>query len=142
MIKLVIILHVLGACVWVGGHLLLLLRYLPHALKRKDKTIIQAYEKKFEPIGIPALLVQVVTGITLGYHYGIRWFSFDTNFNLTFNTKLILLLLTIILAVHARFFIIPRLNEKNLTNLAYHIVAVTILSIGFVYLGISFRYGY
>ncbi|MBV6479174.1 MAG: hypothetical protein HGGPFJEG_01935 [Ignavibacteria bacterium] len=142
MIKIITILHVLGASVWVGGHLILLLRFLPQALREKNPGIILAFEKKYEPIGVPALLLQVITGIILGYHYQISLFSFKNQFDITFNLKLILLLMTILFGVHARFFLIPKLNEKNLNSLAYHILAVTLLSIGFVYLGISFRTGY
>lgn len=142
MIRWIVLLHVLGACIWVGGHLLLLLRYLPPALKSKDAAGILAFEKKFEPLGIPALLLQVITGIILGLHYNAAWFRFDSHFSAVFNLKLILLLLTVVLAVHARFFIIPRLNERNLGLLAGHILAVTVLAVGFVYLGISFRYGF
>ncbi len=141
MIKAIVILHVLGASVWVGGHLLLLFRYLPEALRKRDPAIIQGFEQKYEAIGIPALLLQAITGIFLGMRYEVQWFSFTSHTDLLFNLKLILLLLTLALGIHARFFILPRLEASGLRSLALHIAAVTILAIGFVYVGISFRFG-
>ncbi len=142
MAKALIILHVLGASIWVGGHLLLLLRYLPEALRDRDPSIIQDFERKYEAIGIPALLLQLVTGLLLGARYQANWFSFANPVDLTFNLKLVLLLLTLLLGIHARFFLLPKLAPEGLVPLARHIAAVTVLAIGFVYLGISFRYGY
>lgn len=55
--------------------------------------------------------------------------------------KLALLLLTVILATHARFFIIPSLDEENLIPLAYHIVGVTALAVLFVVVGVGIRVG-
>lgn len=48
------------------------------------------------------------------------------------------LILTILLAIHARLFLIPK---RKLKPLAYHIVAVTILAVFFVFLGYSARSG-
>ncbi|UGU14641.1 CopD family protein [Sinomicrobium kalidii] len=141
-IKFIVFLHILGGCVWVGGHLILLLRYLPQSLKTKDPSHILRFEEKYEKIGIPALIVQVITGVLLGFSYHINWFGFNSPADVVVNLKLILLLATVGLAVHARLFIIPKLNEKNLMRLAWHIAAVTLLAVCFVYLGVSFRMGF
>jgi hypothetical protein len=55
--------------------------------------------------------------------------------------KLALLLLTLILALHSRFFLIPKLSEENLNFLALHIVAVTTLAVLFVIFGAGIRLG-
>lgn len=138
-LKLLVVLHVLGASIWVGGHLILLLRYLPQALKEKNPQIIIDFEERFEKLGIPALLIQVITGVLMGLYYKAHWFSFHTHIDKIFNLKLLLLAGTIVLAIHARFFIIPKLNNHNMEQLAYHIAIVSLLAVGFVYLGISFR---
>ena len=49
-----LILHLLGACIWIGGHLLLLIRYLPQAINENEPDIVKSFEKKFEPLGLPA----------------------------------------------------------------------------------------
>ncbi|WKZ66749.1 MAG: hypothetical protein QY325_02230 [Flavobacteriales bacterium] len=40
-----LILHLLGASIWVGGHLVLLLTVLPGALKARDAERILAFER-------------------------------------------------------------------------------------------------
>lgn len=142
MIKWLIFLHLSGAAIWVGGHLILSLRYLPEALKQKNPDSILHFEKKYETIGIPALIIQVITGIWLALLYHIKWFSFHSTQEKVFSLKLILLLLTIILAIHARLVIIPRLSSDRLGLLAVHIIGVTSIAVIMVYLGISYRFGY
>lgn len=136
--------HIAGASVWVGGHLILVLRVLPNAMKRNEVAGILAFEKTYEPIGIPALLVQVLTGILLALHLGIvpgMWFTFSNPVEKAISLKLLVLMATIVLAVHARFFIIPGLTNEKLPQLAWHIITVSILSLAFVLLGLLIRTG-
>ena len=95
-------------------------------------------------MGIPALLVQVVTGIWLAHRLlpePGRWVAFDTPVGTLIGVKLALLLATVLLALHARFRIIPTLSERTLMTLAWHIAAVTIVSVMFVLVGVAFRTG-
>ncbi|MCE7862482.1 MAG: hypothetical protein DYG99_02960 [Bacteroidetes bacterium CHB5] len=142
--KWLILVHVLGATVWVGGHLILSLGFLPHALQSKDISIITGFEKSFERIGIPALLAQIITGLWMASLYipPRQWFSLASVHHQYLWIKLSLVLGTIALAIHARFFIIPRLSEKNLPSMAFHIVLVTVFALGLVLTGLSFRFIY
>jgi putative copper export protein len=142
--KLLIVLHILGATVWTGGHLVLALTLLPKALKMGKPEIIHSFEESFEPLGLAALLLQVITGIwlTLIYFPGFQHFwQFDSYLSIDIAIKLGLLFLTVLLALHARFFIIPKLNQENLQSLAYHIVGVTCLAVLFVIVGAGIRVG-
>ncbi|MCS5653591.1 MAG: copper resistance protein CopD, partial [Candidatus Marinimicrobia bacterium] len=56
--------------------------------------------------------------------------------------KLSCLMLTVLLAAHSRFRVIPNLDKDNLRYLAAHIIAVTIVSVVFVIAGLNFRTGY
>ena len=49
---------------------------------------------------------------------------------------------TVAFALDARLRLIPRLSEQNLGALAWHIVPVTIVSVLFVVVGVSFRTGW
>lgn len=142
--KWLVLLHVLGATVWVGGHLILSIGFVPRALQRKDVSIITAFEKGFERIGIPALLAQIVTGLWMATMYipPNQWFSLASVHHQYLWIKIGLVAGTILLAIHARFFIIPRLSEKNLPAMAFHIVLVTVLAVGLLLTGLSFRYIY
>ena len=138
------IIHLLSATIWVGGHLLLSIAYLPPALKSKDPEVIRGFEKKYEPIGIPALIILVVTGVMMAYRYGVSvstWFRFESQIESVVSIKLLLLFTTFALAVHARFFIIPKLSTKTLGKMALHIILITIIGISMLILGSTVRLG-
>jgi len=134
-----VLFHVLAASVWVGGHLILSLTVLPQALKTKDIKAITQFESFFEKIGIPALFIQVLTGLLLIHSRLVFPFIWHDRSNLLFLMKLGLLLVTVLFALHARLKLIPNLNKKTLPVLGLHIVAVTIVGILFVVVGLSFR---
>ena len=80
--KYIILLHVLAATVWVGGHLVLAITILPLALKKKSTEILMNFEQRYELIGIPSLLIVVGTGLYLAYTMLpdlSMWFSFDSH---------------------------------------------------------------
>lgn len=142
--NLLIVLHVLGASVWVGGHLVLATTILPRALRDDDAGAIQSFEQAFERIGIPALIVQVLTGLRLATFYApmSRWFSLDEHAPRHIALKLGCLAATLVLAAHARLSIVPRLAPgAPLRKLAAHIVLVTLLAVTFAIVGVSLRVG-
>lgn len=144
MYKYLLLIHVLGATIWTGGHLVLALTVLPKALRTKNVEAIRQFESGYERIGMPALLVQVITGLWLAYRVlpdPAAWFSFGSHTSTYILLKLASLTLTLILALHARLRIIPRLDERRLTLLGYHIASVTILAVILVSLGVGFRTG-
>lgn len=135
-------LHLLGASVWVGGHLILVAVVLPRALKARSVDGLREFEGQFERIGIPALVTQVVTGVWLATDLVAPSLWFDGSpLARAVLIKLGLLLLTAILAVDARLRIIPKLKPENLVGLAFHIIPVTVVSVLFVLVGLLFRYG-
>lgn len=140
---LLLLFHLLGATVWTGGHLVLALAVLPRALSERDPSIVNAFEARFERIGLPALVVQVATGLVLAH----RWLGglghvFDDNGSArAVLVKLVLLAITVGLAAHARLRLIPRLTPDTLPKLAWHIRAVTVVAVLFVVVGATLRYG-
>ena len=139
-----LLLHILGATIWTGGHLILALSILPTALRNADVEAISTFEGRFERLGIPALIVQVVTGVLLVLRYfpeGQGLTQWDNPIARLALIKFGLLALTVGLAIDARLRLIPRLGPHNLTALAWHIIPVTIISVLFVYVGLRFRFG-
>ncbi|MBA1271828.1 hypothetical protein G7026_00530 [Pseudomonas azotifigens] len=63
--RMLLFIHLLGASVWVGGHLVLLLGVLPGALWRRDVEVVRGFERRYERVGLPALGLQVVSGLWL-----------------------------------------------------------------------------
>lgn len=139
--KYLIILHVLAATVWVGGHLVLAFGILPSVLKDKDVDLLLGFETKYERVGIPALIILVVTGIYMAITYLpiAQWFNFSNDLSRHISIKIILLGMTIAFAINARFRVIPKLTVNSLKLMAFHIISVTILAVLFLVTGLSFR---
>lgn len=140
-----LLLHILGATIWTGGHIVLSVAVLPNVLRERSPDMLLDFESGFEKIGMPALIVQIVTGPVLAYRFlpdiG-QWFNMSNPASHPVMAKLVLLALTAGFAIHARFRVIPVLSEKNLVVMAWHIIPVTVLSVLFVVVGVSFRTGW
>ncbi len=140
----ILLLHILAATIWTGGHLILAFTVLPRALKARDTGILVDFESGFERIGIPALITQVLTGLWMAYEIEptlSNWFTFsgeDTNY---IGLKLATLGATALLALNARFRVIPTLRAETLPLMGWHIRAVTVLSVVFVIAGVGLNQG-
>lgn len=144
MYSYVLLLHVLAATIWVGGHLVLALTVLPRALSTRDPAALLVFESGFEHLGMSALLVQVLTGIWMAHRMRpdlAGWFATADPVARLILMKLGLLTATLLTALDARWRIIPRLTPATLPALARRVVLVTLLSVGFVVVGVSFRGG-
>lgn len=139
----VLSLHILGATIWAGGHLVLAVTILPNALRQQRAATVSEFEQRFERIGLPALGVQIATGLWLAEHLlGSPDNWFDSNgVGRTVQLKLALLAVTVGLAVHATLRVIPKLSDATLPTLAWHIRIVTVAAVLFVLAGASIRLG-
>lgn len=137
---MLIFVHIKAATIWTGGHLILASRYLPRALRRNDFKIVKGFESQFEPIGLIALFILILTGPYMIIQYAPDFFELDmsSHYKKHITFKYVLLFATIILALHARLVLMPK---KALMLLAIHIIAVTLLSLLFVFVGLSTRIG-
>ena len=145
MFNYLLILHLLGAAIWTGGHLILALVVLPKVLSSRNLDALLQFEGQFEKIGMPALAIQIITGLWMAHrilpNVGM-WFAFDNDISVLIGMKLILLLLTAMVAMHARFWVIPRLSANNLNGFAINIILVMLFSVAFVVVGTLFRTGF
>lgn len=145
MFGLMLVIHLLGATVWTGGHLILATVILPRALRNRDTEGIRNFENAYEKIGIPALAAQIASGLWLAHRMlpdASLWFQWNHPVARLILLKLSLLGITAVLAADARLRVIPRLGPNNLRSLAWHIVPVTVVSVLFVIVGASFRTGW
>lgn len=136
-------LHLLGATIWAGGHLALAIGVLPNAWRQRNAQAILDFEGKFERVGIPALIVQVITGLWLADHWlpGLSKLFTDTPVAHAVQVKLGLLLLTAGLAINARLRVIPNLTNKTVHVIGWHIIIVTTSAVLFVLVGATVRNG-
>lgn len=142
---ILLLLHVVSATVWTGGHLVLATAVLPRVLRSRDPSDLVWFEAGYERIGMPALAIQVATGVLLAYDLEpdiANWFVCADGPARLITMKLGLLALTAVIALDARLRVIPRLDAERLTDLAWHVVPVTALSVLFVVVGVSFRNGW
>ena len=140
-----ILAHILGATVWTGGHIVLSLAVLPRVLKENSPERLLEFESAFERIGKPSMLVQIITGLLLAHRLlpdVYLWLDWSNPVSRVVGMKLMLLALTILLAADAKLRVLPKLSNKNLWDMAAHIIAVTLLSVLFVIVGVSFKTGW
>ena len=140
-----LILHLVAATVWVGGHIVIATTYLPVAVKQNDPAVILNFESRYERLGMSSLLILVATGIVMAFDFGVypdQWFHFDSPVENVVSAKLSLLLLTVLFAMSARFWAIPRLRSgMGIRPMAAHIISVTVIGIAMLVLGSFMRYG-
>jgi putative copper export protein len=140
-----LLLHILAATIWTGGHIVLSVVVLPKVLRENSPEQLLSFESVYEKIGMPALLVQIITGLMLAHRMEPQidqWFNMANPVSHTIAAKLALILLTLGFAANARFRVVPVLSENNLKVMAWHIVATTVFSILLVVAGVSFRTGW
>lgn len=69
-----VFIHVISACVWVGGMLFLILAFIPGIKNQPDKVdIIAKVSLKFRTVGTIALALLLITGIIQLEFRGVEW---------------------------------------------------------------------
>lgn len=144
--KIALILHLFGASVWVGGHLYLLIRLMPNFVRHNDIKGFLAFEKSYEPLGMTALAIQVITGLYMMNNIAPMslWGTPMGFLTALIHGKLTWLGLTIITALHARFRVVAKLENGTHTahtlKLMYvHVGLICLWSVAFVITGAFFR---
>lgn len=142
--QVTLILHLLAATIWVGGHLLLLLRFVPKAIKSKSLEELSAFRKNYEPVGMPSLFILIITGILMAYDYNItfeKWFLFENSIEKIVSIKLILLFISLTLAFITLKFVLPSINKISPFILYCIIFLVTTIAVTMLVLGSLVRIG-
>ena len=144
--SILLFLHVLGACIWFGGHVVISFVILPKAKKAQDPAVLVDFEGSFERVGLPALAVQALTGPYLALRYAPveDWFLWQNGTQDHIASKLVILGIFVILAIHMKRKILPRLRAgevKALRSAAWHVHTVTFLSFLMILTGLSIHTG-
>lgn len=142
--QIILIIHLLAATIWVGGHLILAIRYVPKAITTKSLEELSIFRKNFEPIGIPSLLTLIITGILMAYDSNIpfeKWFSFENSIEKIVSVKIILLLISLSLAFITTKYILPFIDKLSPFLLYFIIFLVTTIAVTMFILGSLVRIG-
>ena len=144
MYKYVLVIHILAATLWTGGHLVLALAFLPRIVRERSVAGLLAFEAAYEKWGMSALIIQVLSGLWLA-HARLpdmsAWFAGASFVARLILFKLPLLGLTLAGAMDARLRIIPRLSAETLPAMALRVRLITLLGVAFVIVGATFRTG-
>lgn len=139
----VLCVHIVGATIWAGGHLVLTFGILPGALRDGRAAAVSDFEQRFERVGLSALGVQILTGLWLAHRLlgsPDNWLTGDPVAR-SVQLKLALLAVTLGFALHARFRVVPSLTDATLSRLAWHIRIVTATAVLLVLTGVTIRFG-
>jgi len=145
-IHILLVFHLLGASIWVGGHIILSVIILPQVWREKAVEKLFHFESRYEWIGMPALAVMLITGVRMAYLYNVKianWFTFKTPIETVISLKLLCLFSLVLFALSAQFYVLPRLktDSQKLPLMTFHILSVTIISLVMLILGSFIRYG-
>jgi putative copper resistance protein D len=136
------ILHVLSACVWVGGTVALVFVGVPaiRQLEGEARAIaMRTLGRRWRPIGWSAMTVAIVTGLWLtDRHGGFNRAALDTDFDRTLIAKSVLVALLVIGGLLHDFVLGPRL-QRELRSRAHSAPATrrTLVVVGWFNFGLT-----
>ena len=144
--SILLFVHVLGACIWFGGHVVLSFVILPQARRAQDAGPLLAFERSFEKLGMPALLAQAATGPYLALKIApvADWFRWENSTQDHIASKLIFLGVIVLLAISMKLRVLPRLAAgeiEALRSAAWHVHSVTLISFLILIMGVSLHTG-
>jgi len=142
--KLIVMVHILGAALWIGGRGVLVGVVIPRVKRTGDVEHLKDFEKGIGRIGLAALAVQLVTGLWLVDHWlgGLGALLRPTNpIAHMALTKLALLVALVGLAGYAHHRMLPRLEPGRLGLFAMHAWVTAALSVILLVLGVGIRTG-
>lgn len=139
-----LILHLLAAAVWLGGHVVLVLGYLPEALRSRDPRALLDNYRRLNRVGLPALLVLIASGLMLALNWMPQvglWFDTSMPIAVVILTKLLLVVLTLLLVAYLNLRVLPTLQPQRIGRLGLVLGLLALLATIAAAIGPSFRYG-
>ena len=110
------ILHVLSACVWVGGTVALVFIGVPAIRQLEGEaraTAMGALGRRWRPIGWSAMAVAILSGLWLtDRHGGFNRAALDTDFDRTLILKSVLVALLVVGGLLHDYVLGPRLQRE------------------------------
>lgn len=105
-----LLIHLIAATIWTGGHIILSVIILPKVLKERSPERLLEFQQKYEKLGMPAMVLQVITGLAM-IHMMLpdvsMWFEGGNPISHLLMGKLTLLGLTVVFALDAKLRVLP-----------------------------------
>ena len=142
--KIMVMLHLLGASIWIGGHAVLMGAVLPAAIRLNEPRRVLDFERGYGRLGLVALLLQLSTGFWLANRWIGDWttlFSEPTPQGHLILSKLIILVMTVALATFTSCRVLPRIERGALRLFAVLAGVTTGLAVLLLIIGVGIRTG-
>lgn len=107
-----LLLHVLSACIWFGGYMVMSFVIVPQMKRENDPKVLINFDRSFGKFALPSLVAQFVTGPILAMRKVpnvVDWFMFQTPDQDHIASKIIFLLIIVYLFMRMRSKVMPRL---------------------------------
>jgi uncharacterized membrane protein len=139
-----VILHLLGAAVWVGGHIVLLTMVLPAAIHEHRVEPLARFERGLGRLGLAALVVQLVTGLWLAHKWLGSWealFESPTPRSHLILSKLVLLVLLVVVVGYRYHKLLPGLRPDRTGLYTMLTVLAAAFAVMLLMMGVGIRLG-
>lgn len=104
-----VFIHVISACIWLGGMLFLILAFIPGIKNHPDKVdLIANVSLKFRNVGAVALILLLITGIYQLQYRGVQWnldFFLHTSFGKIAGLKILVFTGIILISIVHDYFL-------------------------------------
>ncbi len=141
--RALLILHGIAAAVWLGGLAGLALGYLPEAWRTRDPRLLVDAIARFDRLGLPALIVAIITGCILAYHWlpeTALWFNRELPHGAAILSKFSLLILALLIYAYQRARVLPTLGPERIPRLGLCLMLQLVLATLLLIAGSAFRF--
>jgi putative copper export protein len=138
-----LILHLLGASVWIGGLVILAIGVAPKARKEGSIARTRSFESSFHILGMVAITLQFLTGFRLAMIYvgGMKGlFDFSNHGAVLFLWKLVLILVSMAVFVVFKKKL-KSAADDNPSSVSPYVWIMMLLSVALMVLGLGFSRG-
>lgn len=142
-ISTLLLLHVLSACIWFGGYMVMSFVIVPQMKRENDPKVLLNFQSGFAKYALPSLLAQFITGPILAlqkYPNVLDWFKFQNGEQDHIASKIIFMFIILWLVWRMQAKIAPRLlagADGAIKSASRNTHWITFLAFSNVFMGMS-----
>lgn len=137
--KFLVLFHVLGASIWIGGFLVAALGIVPKARKAQDVSLVVDYLNAFKIPSHIGITIQLLTGLRLAMFYMGEGGPVGTAGSII-GAKLFLIIAIVIVMIAAKKTGITS-EETTLSKVSGYVYIMALISVTMMVLGLNFKLG-
>ena len=137
--KFLVLFHVLGAAIWIGGFMVAAIGVVPRAKKAQDVSLILDYLDAFKIPGHIALTIQLLTGLRLAMFYMGGGQGAGTA-GTVIGAKLFLLIAIVIVMIAGKKTGMVS-AETTISKASGYVYIMALIAVSMMVLGLNFKLG-